>query len=148
MVIRYTRGQGWLCHWSIHNFIFTLNPCQIQGICGLYRELLCKILQGSSEFEEGKRGRKATVVEDSVLYVVNHNQSFSASKSWTDLNRILLLLPALSFMVLAAHGLRSGQPLTMACWAGMTLLLLVLRRPWVRHVGLDEEEALDLSFSP
>ena len=52
------------------------------------------------------------------------------------MNRVLLLFPALSFIFLAAHGLRAGQPLTVAGWSGMALLLLALRRPWVRHAGL------------
>ena len=52
------------------------------------------------------------------------------------MNRALLLLPALSFVVLAAHGLRAGNSLAVAGWAGMALVILVLRRAWVRHAGL------------
>ena len=52
------------------------------------------------------------------------------------MNRALLLLPALSFVVLAAHGLRAGNSLAVTGWVGMALLILVLRRAWVRHAGL------------
>lgn len=52
------------------------------------------------------------------------------------MNRALLLLPALSFVVLGAHGLRAGNSLAVAGWAGMALVILLLRRAWVRHAGL------------
>ncbi len=47
--------------------------------------------------------------------------------------RILLILPFLSYLFLAAHELRVGNFVFLAGWLLMALLILVWRRPWVRH---------------
>lgn len=52
------------------------------------------------------------------------------------LYRVWLLLPALSFVFLAAHELRTGDLFHLAGWLGAALLMLTLRRTWVRHVCL------------
>jgi len=52
------------------------------------------------------------------------------------MNRALLALPALSFLLLAAHELRTGQALTTAGWFVLALIILNVRRSWVRHVGI------------
>lgn len=50
--------------------------------------------------------------------------------------RILLLFPVLSYLFLAAHELRMGNYGFLAGWLFMAVLILVLRRPWVRYAGL------------
>jgi hypothetical protein len=49
--------------------------------------------------------------------------------------RLLLIFPILSYLFLAAHGLRAGNLWIMAGWLLMGILVLVWRRPWVRHLG-------------
>ncbi|MDZ7761530.1 MAG: hypothetical protein U5L00_14910 [Desulfovermiculus sp.] len=47
--------------------------------------------------------------------------------------RILLIFPFLSYLFLAAHELRVGNFVFLAGWLLMAVLILVWRRPWVRH---------------
>jgi hypothetical protein len=49
---------------------------------------------------------------------------------------LLLIPPTLSFLLLAAHELRTGDPLHLAGWAAAALLLLTLPRAWVRSLCL------------
>ncbi len=48
-------------------------------------------------------------------------------------SRILLIFPFLSYLFLAAHELRVGNFVFLAGWLLMAILILVRRRPWVRH---------------
>jgi hypothetical protein len=47
--------------------------------------------------------------------------------------KILLIFPFLSYLFLAAHELRVGNYVFLAGWLLMAALILVWRRPWVRH---------------
>ncbi len=47
--------------------------------------------------------------------------------------RILLIFPVLSYLFLAAHEFRVGNFAFLSGWLLMTVLILVWRRPWVRH---------------
>ena len=49
--------------------------------------------------------------------------------------RLLLIFPILSYLVLAAHELRAGNIWIMASWLLMGILVLMWRRPWVRHLS-------------
>ena len=48
--------------------------------------------------------------------------------------RLLLIPPVLSFLLLAAHELRTGDPLHLTGWLAAAVLLIAVRRPWVRPV--------------
>ena len=52
------------------------------------------------------------------------------------MHRLLLIPPTLSFLFLAAHELRAGDLLHLAGWAGAAVLMLTVRRVWVRPVCL------------
>lgn len=52
------------------------------------------------------------------------------------MHRLLLIPPTLSFLFLAAHELRAGDLLHLAGWAGAAVLMLTVRRAWVRPVCL------------
>jgi hypothetical protein len=49
--------------------------------------------------------------------------------------RILLIFPVLSYLFMAAHELRADNIWLMAGWLVMAVLILVWRRPWVRHLS-------------
>ncbi|WP_027370890.1 hypothetical protein [Desulfovermiculus halophilus] len=51
------------------------------------------------------------------------------------LHRILLVFPFLSYLFLAAHELRVGNLWVMAGWLLIAVALVILRRPWVRHLS-------------
>ena len=50
------------------------------------------------------------------------------------MKKLLFIFPVLSYLLLAAHELRTGQYLYMAGWILLAVLILVWQRPWVRHV--------------
>ena len=52
------------------------------------------------------------------------------------MHRLLLIPPTLSFLFLAAHELRTADLLHLASWAGAAVLMLTLRRAWVRPLCL------------
>ena len=52
------------------------------------------------------------------------------------MKRTLLILPVLSYLILAAHELRTGAYLFMAGWLLLAVLILVLKKPWVRHLSI------------
>ncbi|MGM0425112.1 MAG: hypothetical protein ACQEQX_09355 [Thermodesulfobacteriota bacterium] len=49
------------------------------------------------------------------------------------MHKILLIFPILSYLFLAAHELRVGNYWLLAAWLLLAVLILALRRPWVRH---------------
>ncbi len=52
------------------------------------------------------------------------------------MHRLLLIPPTLSLLFLAAHELRTGDLLHLAGWTGAAVLLLTVRRAWVRSLCL------------
>ena len=52
------------------------------------------------------------------------------------MKKILLIFPVLSYLILAAHELRTGDYLIMAGWLLLAVFILVLKKPWVRHLSI------------
>lgn len=52
------------------------------------------------------------------------------------MKKILFIFPVLSYFILAAHELRTGDYLIMTGWLLLAVFILVLKKTWVRHLSI------------